>query len=209
MDMMSQFGASPSSVKAMWSPVPLEDGQSPISPQVALHGWKDKPVKEVCLMLFRLLLVQGTQMEKVLRTLLDTVHTRMSWSTISENIISRQSEDRYTISLSKWCQQVLLEGATRSFFGQALLDLEPDLLKSFADFDETSWKLSYQLPDFLAKDCLQSKAIAENALAKYFDLPRDQRADASLVMQEIESVLRTAGIDSKNMGVLVLMFYWV
>jgi hypothetical protein len=208
-EMMSQFGASPSSVKAMWSVVPLENGHNPISPQVPLRGWEDKPVKEVCLMLFRLLLVQGAQMEKVLRMLLDTVIARMSWNAIPKDIVLQGTEDSYTISLSKWCQHALLEGATQSFFGHALLDLEPNLLRSFTDFDEASWKLSYQLPEFLAKDCLESKAIAENALAKYFELPREQRADASLVMQEIESVLRTAGINSKDMGVLVLMFYWV
>jgi hypothetical protein len=208
-DMMHQFGASAPSVNAMWSPVPVNTGKSPISPEFQLVGWKEKPAKEVCLMLFRLLLNPGIHLEEMLHVLLGSIHQRMQWNSMPKHIVLEETPDHLQISLSKWVQHVLIEGATRSFFGDALLALEPKLLDSFTQFDESSWKLSYRIPPIFAKDCLQPKAIAERALARYFDLPIEQRSDESRVIREIESVLRVSGIPSTDMGILVLMFYWV
>ena len=131
-DMMQQFGASPSSVKAMWSQVPVEKDQTPISPGIELHNWRDKPAKEVCLMLFRLLLNPGDHLDIMLGVLLSTIHKRVSWHAIPDHLVLEREVDSCTISLLQWVQHVLLEGATRSFFGDALLKLEPRLLDSFA-----------------------------------------------------------------------------
>ena len=208
-DMMHQFGASSPAVQAMWSKVPVEKDQSPMSPGVKLRGWRDQPVKEVCLMLFRALLNPGGHLDTMLDVLLGTIRQRMTWDAVPEHLTLSKTADTCDVSLSLWVQHVLLEGATRSFFGDALMKLEPRLLDSFAQFDETSWKLSYRIPDVFAKDCKSSKAIAEQALGRFFDLPIEERADTSLVILEIENVLRAAGIDSADMGILVLMFYWV
>ncbi|KAF2276917.1 cytochrome P450 [Westerdykella ornata] len=192
MDLMRQFGASDSSIRAMWSCVP------------------DKPVKEICVMLFRTLLNPGNYSEAMLDVLLSTVHTRMTWDQVPEwMVLSRPSAEGADVSLLKWSQHVLLEGATRSFFGDALLEVEPNLFESFYEFDDSSWKLPYNIPDLFAQDVKRSKKTAEAALARYFALPRSRRSDASKLVFEIESVLRSGGIGNEDMGVLVLMFYWV
>ena len=209
-DLMLQFGASRPSVKAMFSPVlTSEKGEPPIDPSLGLSNWQGKPLKEVCVLLFRLFLNPGHNSETLLQVLLETVNTRMSWEGIPEEQILAKNSGGYTVSLLKWSQHVLLEGATRSFFGKALLDLEPNLFKSFYAFDESSWKLPYKIPEIFAHDVATSKAVAVQALRKYFDLPKDQRSDASLVIQQIESAMRANGIGSADMGTLVLLFYWV
>jgi hypothetical protein len=209
-DLMRQFGASPPSIKAMWSLVPgAEKGQGPIDPEVALHNWEDKPVKEVCVMLFRTILHPGQHSDAMLDVLLDTVHERMSWDAIPDWMTLSCNQDTSDVSLLKWSQHVLLEGATRSFFGDALLEVEPNLFDSFYEFDESSWKLPYNIPDLFAADVIKSKATAEQALARYFALPKERRSDASKLVQEIEAILTNSGIQPKDMGILVLMFYWV
>lgn len=210
MDLMRQFGASPGSIKAMWSRVPgTEKGQSPIDPEVALQNYEDKPVKEVCVMLFRTLLNPGNYSEAMLDVLLGTVENRMTWNEIPDWMVLERRGDMSDVSLLEWSKHVLLEGATRSFFGDALLEVEPNLFDSFFEFDDSSWKLPYNIPDIFAQDVLRAKATAEQALAKYFSLPKERRTDASKLVQEIEAVLVDSGIKPKDMGVLVLMFYWV
>lgn len=162
-------------------------------------------------MLFRTMLNQGRFADKLLDVLLGTIHTRMTWEQIPEWMILDRSkaQDVCEVSLLKWSQHVLLEGATRSFFGDALLEVEPNLFDSFYEFDDSSWKLPYNIPDIFAGDVKRSKTTAERALTRYFEMPKEKRADASKLVQEIEAVLVSAGIAPKDMGVLVLMFYWV
>lgn len=212
-DLTHQFGASQKSIQAMWRTIPTssdkcESGR-PIDPNIGLRGWEDKILKDVCVMLFRLFLNPGQLSDDILHVLLDTVHTRMSWNAVPAFTRLSGSDTECTVSLLKWSQHVLLEGATNSFFGTSLLELEPSLFESFFEFDDSSWKLPYRIPNLFAKDVQSSKATAERALAQYFDLPREKRADAALVTHEIESAMRASGISSKDMGVLVLMFYWV
>lgn len=199
--MMHQFGASSQSVEAMWSTLPNSTAHKPGAPHVDLQKWQDKPVKEICLMLFRHFLNPGHNLDTLLDVLLGSIHQRMSWNMISESLIDPNHSQDCTLSLSQWAQDVLLEGATKSFFGDTLLEIEPQLLDSFAMFDETSWKLSYRIPEMFAGDCKKSKAIGEQALGRFFDLPIEQRPDTSLVICEIEKVLRIAGIGSADMGI--------
>ncbi|KAF2875750.1 cytochrome P450 [Massariosphaeria phaeospora] len=123
-------------------------------------------------------------------------------------VLARHGTTR-EISLLKWSQHVLLEGATRSFFGDALLDLEPNLFESFFQFDDSSWKLPYRIPSILARDVKKAQAITEKALANYFDLPAERRSDASSLVHQVELFMRASRIQSNDIGVLVLMFYWV
>ncbi|KAF2019660.1 cytochrome P450 [Aaosphaeria arxii CBS 175.79] len=208
-ELMGNFGASPASVKAMWSNISdAEKGQSPLD--LVLKGWKDKPLKEVCVKLFQTFLNPGQQSDEILKVLLGTIHDRMHWDAIPEKLIhAGQGGNEQIISLAKWSQEVLLEGATRSFFGGKLLDIQPDLFDSFFEFDENSWKISYQIPGPFAQDVQRSKKIAENAFQKYFEVPIEQRPDTSDLMKNVESAMRANGIPPKDMGVLVLMFYWV
>jgi hypothetical protein len=200
-DMMHQFGASDRSIEAMWTTLPNAADHNPGAPHVVLHKWQDQPVKEICLMLFRQFLNPGDHLDILLDVLLGSIYQRMSWNAIPEDMIYQKDSQECTLSLSKWAQDVLLEGATKSFFGDALLKIEPRLLDSFAMFDETSWKLSYRIPEIFAGDCKKSKAIGEQALGQFFDLPIEQRLDTSLVIREIEKVLRVAEIGSEDMGI--------
>lgn len=213
-DLMRQFGASASSVQAMWSPVPQATETctktSSIRTNILNGHLDDKPVKEVCVILFRALLNQDCFARGLLDGLLTTVHARMQWDHIPDWMTLSSSGDNIRdISLLRWSQHVLLEGATKSFFGTALLEIEPNLFDSFHKFDESSWKLPYNIPDIFAVDVKRSKATAEKALARYFELPKERRADASVLVKSIEAVLEQSGIQPKDMGVLVLMFYWV
>lgn len=210
MDLMEQFGASTSSMEAMWSPVPEQKYNfQPKEIERALQTASEEPLAHVCQLLFRLNLSPGEQADAIQQSLLGTIHERMTWEGITDSLILSDSRNSRVISLLKWSQHVLLEGATTSFFGKALLQVEPDLFKHFCEFDDSSWKLSYRVPGLWAKDVRRSKAFAQDAMQRYFDLPTAKRADATLLVHSIEARMRASGIGSRDIGTLVLMFYWV
>lgn len=53
-----------------------------------------------------------------------------------------------------------------SFFGEALLEIEPDLFRTSFDFDDDSWMLLYRYPKFLAKRLYRSKDAAIDAMTR-------------------------------------------
>lgn len=80
------------------------------------------------------------------------IHQSLGWDCIPSNITRSSTSDTKTLSLLGWCREILLDSATRSFFGDRLLEVEPDLFETFFDFDDNSWKLTYKLPRFMSQD---------------------------------------------------------
>ncbi|KAF2478407.1 cytochrome P450 [Lindgomyces ingoldianus] len=194
-ELMVQFGATSASINAMWSPK-------------AMQSASKEPLAHVCQLLFRLQLNPGEYSNQVQERVLRKIHERMTWEEMPTSMILSEAHNSRVISLLHWSQNVLLQGATTSFFGKALLEVEPELFKYFFKFDESSWKLSYRIPPLLAKDLLRAKSFAQDAMQRYFDLPAASRADASWLVQSIEAKMRASGIPSRDIGRLVLMFYW-
>ncbi|KAF4633341.1 hypothetical protein G7Y89_g4783 [Cudoniella acicularis] len=209
-DLMEQFGASSSSIQAMWSPVPeYKDESQPKEFEKALQVASEEPLAHICQLLFRLNLSPGEQADAIQSCLLGAIHERMTWKGMPGFLVLTESDNSRVISLLKWSQYVLLEGATTSFFGKALLQVEPDLFKSFCEFDDSSWKLSYRIPGIWARDVRRSKGFVQDSMKRYFDLPTEMRSDATYLIHSIETRMRAVGIGSKDIGTLVLMFYWV
>lgn len=208
-DLMTQFGASAASIRAMWSPSPnsvADDDDKDFAK--ALHNAASEPLAHLCQLLFRLQLNPGEFSNEIQKKVLTNIHEKMRWESMPHSMIFSAGPDQRIISLMKWSQSVLLQGATTAFFGKSLLEVEPDLFTQFFAFDESSWKLSYRIPFLWAQDVLNSKAFAGDAMRRYFDQPFSRRADASWLVQAIESRMRGSGISSKDIGTLVLMFYW-
>lgn len=139
-DLLHQFGASTSSVNAMWRAVPTAEKSAPtLDPELGMRNWEDKTVKEVCTLVFRHALNHSQHADAITNNLLGTMHARMDWDAIPTQHTSERSGSTCNVSLLKWAQHVLLEGATCSFFGDLLLEIEPDIFESFFEFDDSSW----------------------------------------------------------------------
>ncbi|KAI9879019.1 MAG: hypothetical protein M1830_009818 [Pleopsidium flavum] len=113
------------------------------------------------------------------------------------------------LSLVDWCGDVLLNAATRAFFGEKLLEIEPNLLRDFFDFDNNSWMLMYRYPPFLAKEMNRAKTRAIDGLTAYFALPKDQRTGEAWFVRTLEAEQRKLGIGDRDIATLILMVYWV
>ena len=149
---------------------------------------------------FKLQMHPGEKLEVLQSTFLGNIDHALRWENISGPMVQGTSSDsnELTLSLWEWCGHVLVDSATRAFFGDAIYKISPDLLKDFFVFDEQSWKLPYKYPHWAAPDMYDSKAKGEAAFAKYLALPKEQREDASWIVKELERGMEDLGIEEEG-----------
>ena len=132
----------------------------------------------------------------------DFIDQSLSW-----DVLKGPSKPDYVISLDKtcaelslkgWCGDVLLNAATRAFFGEALLETAPDIFRHFFLFDDNSWTLLYRYPRFLARDMYDGKEATVAALTRYFELPEARRRDSSYFVQTTEMAQRDLDISNRD-----------
>lgn len=159
---------------------------------------------------FKLQMHPGEKLEVLQSTFLGNIDRSLRWENVSGPMVQETANDgnELTISLWEWCGHVLVDSATRAFFGDALYKTTPDLLKDFFVFDEESWKLPYQYPHWAAREMYDSKAKGEAAFEKYLALPKDQREDASWIVKELESGMESLGIEEPDQkSPLIFLLY--
>lgn len=204
-DMMYQFGGSDDGVKKMWQD-PGKDGQglALLSPN-PLH----KNLARLGEDFYRQQLHPGTNLEVLQSQFMPNIHKSLIYENISEKAIISSTKGERTVSLLEWVRGVLLDSATRSFFGDRLLEIEPNMFQSFFDFDDNSWKLTYHLPRIFAREMYGAKQQATNALLKYFQLPEGERPGAAWLVRTFESEMRNLGIQEPDIASFLMMIYWV
>ena len=204
-DMMYQFGGSEYAVQKMWQD-PSKDGEGTklLSPN-PLH----KNLARLGEDFYRQQLHPGTNLEYLQSQFMPNIHKSLSYENISENIIISSTTGEKTVSPLGWVREVLLDSATRSFFGDRLLEIEPNMFQSFFDFDDNSWKLTYHLPRVFAKEMYGAKQQATEALVKYFQMPKDERPGAAWLVRTLETEMRNLGIQEADIACFLMMIYWV
>ena len=92
----------------------------------------------------------------------------MNWQELRKPIaISGALSNGKIVSLYQWCRHVLIDSATRTFFGPSIYDVAPKLLEGYYVFDGEGWELPYKYPEFAAKAMYASKAAGEEAFRKW------------------------------------------
>ena len=140
---------------------------------------------------------------------LDRIHQVLRWSAIPEFIGGRDEGGEKVISLSLWVQHTLMESTTRALFGETLQKVEPNVVQALARYDEDSWKFTYQIPAAFSRSMLSAKAVVQDAIFQYFELPLSERADACWMVTSMEAEMRALGATSKDVSASMMLLYWV
>ena len=201
-DMMLSFEMTPLAVDKMWQkPTPESTliGSNSLNKSLVQRG-ED---------FYRQQLHPGPKLEILQRKLMSNIDQSLRWDSISNNIIRSSTPNTKTLSLLTWCRDVLLDSATRAFFGDSLLVVEPDLFQTFYTFDDNSWKFTYKLPRIMSQEMYSAKKKAVDALTAYFELPMEKRPGSAWIIQTLESEMRQLGIGSSDIASLLMMTFWV
>ena len=154
-------------------------------------------------------LLPGKQLDVLQRGFIDGIHESLQWHSVTQKVTIRSSPDIKTISLLGWCREVLLESATRAFFGNRLLEIDPDLFQAFFAFDASSWKLHYGYPRVFSKELYSARDTIIEALTAYFRLPKSERLGAAFLVDSLEAEMRNLNIEDKDIAALIMPVYWV
>ncbi|KAL9056430.1 MAG: hypothetical protein Q9162_002911 [Coniocarpon cinnabarinum] len=112
------------------------------------------------------------------------------------------------VSLTAWTRRSFGFGVSRALFGEALLNLEPNLLDSLFDFDDKSWMLVFEIPRPWSNKVFRKIGEVKAALKRYFELPQQERADASCLVKKMEADMRNEDIDLADIAVYGLVVLW-
>ncbi|KAI1312743.1 cytochrome P450 [Xylaria venustula] len=160
--------------------------------------------------LFKVQMHPGDRLETLQKALLNSIDTSLHWDRISGPMLLASSSDSKRVSLWKWCGYVLVNSATRAFFGESIFSVAPTILEDFLMFDDEGWKLPYKYPKFAARTLYNSKARCEAAFADYVTLPQEQKLDASWIISESQRVFENIGVvDPTQCGAMLFSLYRV
>ena len=204
-DVSLLFGVLPEIVDLMFR-VPSEDHLSSV-PQASAHLGKhfiDRAHES-----YKLQLHPGDRLDILQDAFLSKIDGYLQWSEFSDKFTLEGLPNRKTVSLLGWCTEVLLASATKAVFGNAILEIEPNLQQAVFDFDNENWKLNYRVPRILAKKMYAAKQKVFEALLQYFKLPREKRSGGAWLIETLETDMRDMGIDDHQIASTISMTLWV
>ncbi len=204
-DIMVNFGASSSAIDKMCL-LPGKDGLGYVA---TVPNPFQKCLAHLARDFHRQQLHPGDHQRELSNKFLHYIDQSLHWKSIHAPTVVNDGEQLKQLSLKRWCGDVLLKAATKAFFGELLLEIQPDLLDHFFDFDDDSWMLMFRVPRIFAQSMYRCKDAIIHALTKYFQMPRDRRRDAAWYVQTIETEQRQLGIDDRGIATLIVMVYWV
>jgi hypothetical protein len=208
--MQLRFGASAEGVKASWQ----RPSQEFLEDRARNGGFPNphgKPVVQVSQTIYNAQLHPGGHLEPLSKSILSLIHEKFDWrSTPDTLIVERNEKDTERVmSLHRWIQYALFYAVTKSFFGEAIFKIDPNILEYFAVFDQDSWQFTYQVPAMFARKMINAKNVAQKVFDKYIQLPASDRSDACWMIHAMESEMRAVGNTSKDISAYLMMFYWV
>ena len=213
-NLFNAFGVSPTTIERMYQ-----------SPEMFLEDHKSKSLLQSenplhkCLIhlnsdIYKQQLHPGSRLDALQGKFLSYINKSLCWEkssfwNVPSSTITKAPSSEVTVSLFQWCRGVLIDSATRTFFGDILLDISPDFTEHFFDYDENSWKLLYQYPRIFARDVHTAKSKMLDILVTYLNLSKEQKSDASWLIQTLENEQRDIGIDIRDIAAMIMMGYWV
>ena len=205
-DAMVSCGLSPVAIEKMWlSP---KDGFNAPVPNP-----EQKSLAQLTRDLHRQQLHTGEHQIILSQKFQDFIDESLSWEVLKATprpkYVIASGDTFAELSLKGWCGDVLLNAATRAFFGESLLEVAPDIFRDFFVFDDNSWMLLYGYPRFLAQNMYEGKDAAVAALTKYFEQSQERRQDNAFFVRTLEKGLRDLEIKERDIAKTFLMMYWV
>lgn len=156
---------------------------------------------------------QNQILEQPLNSLQDDfirhVEKSMRWNCLSAKYTKLTGSDEKEISLLGWCRDVIVNAATRSYFDEALLQIEPNLSQIVSDLDNETCGSITKYPHKLGNFSSAAKEKGIGTFTAYLKLSKVQRAGEAQFVRDLEEEYRRLGLDEENLAALMMMVYWV
>jgi hypothetical protein len=206
--MMRACGNTESCVKTMYKPLSKDKPGFP-NP----HG---KPLATLARQMHIHQLYPGDNLDFLEKQFLDWVEPRLTMDAlkrecpyaIQSDLPAAKKDDGIVLPLMQWCSDYFTRAGQRAYFGPALDGIDPKLPQTFITFDELSWQVLYQYPDFLAGEMKSARNAIQRALKKYIQLPQETRQGDAWFTKAMENEMRALGISEDDIATMLVTIYW-
>lgn len=206
--MMRACGNTDSCVKTMYRPLSKDKPGFP-NP----HG---KPLATLARQMHIHQLYPGDNLDFLEQQFLDWVEPRLTLDAlkrecpyaIQSDLPTAKKNDGIVLPLMQWCSDYFTRAGQRAYFGPALDGIDPKLPQTFIVFDELSWQVLYQYPDFLAGEMKSARNAIQRALKKYIQLPQETRQGDAWFTKAMENEMRALGISEDDIATMLVTIYW-
>ncbi len=143
--------------------------------------------------------------DEIIQHIKDSMRWDMLSAKYTKPIISGEKE----VSLLSWCRETMVNAATRAYFGEGLLQIEPNLSQVLSDFEDEGvmFLISASCDSIGPTSAARERGIG--VFAAYFGLPMEQRAGEAGFIRNLEDEYRHLGLGEKDLAALIWVVYWV
>ncbi|KAF2712344.1 cytochrome P450 [Pleomassaria siparia CBS 279.74] len=192
-EMLSKYGITAHTASKMFDTLP---GQT--------KNWMETSIEN-----FKLQMHPGTKLDFVQKKLLSFIDDLLVWDRLRGRMVLEDGEEEKVVSLYSWSEMVIVDAQTRAFFDEALYEKCPDLLAHFQIYEDESWKLPMDLPDFATKALRSSKSSIEGGLRQYLQLHKDKRPNDSWIITTLCEDMDRLGLEETQKVHVLFSFYRV
>jgi hypothetical protein len=121
--------------------------------------------------------------------------------------VARANAGNGTIKLLDLIQRVFLTAGFRTFFGEKLLEIDPDFVDKFLAFEEESWVMFFKWP-FSKKVYVYRRRI-EESFEKWLRLPREERGECAYLVDVVETTQKAIGTSTEDIAKMMNLLIFV
>lgn len=189
-DVMKSIGVSDDGIIKLWHEYGNETTSTELHKALA-HAGEDY---------YREQLLPGHRLDIPWERILRLIDQSVQWDQLPQSSNLAADDGGRNIRLLEWSREVLLKSVTTAFFGPQLLDIEPQLLQYYVEFDEESWKLTYKYPRRVSRKMYRAKDMMVAAVEAFLRLPKEQRPDGAWLISKLESETSKIGISVSDLA---------
>lgn len=109
------------------------------------------------------------------------------------------------LPLYHWCCQVLLNAVVSVYYG-SLVEENPNLWRTFAEFDTGAWKSELGLPRFLSVKTYRARDLLVDAMQQVLEGKKDEMLSDLVAIRAKD--LRAGGIPPRDVAIFTTMVFW-
>ena len=113
-----------------------------------------------------------------------------------------------TVSLGNFTRYVLSHCAFRTFFGEEIFEVEPNIARLYQKWEDDSWKVFFNYPHLLTKDLHAARLQAIEGLVRYHKLPLDRRTNMAWLFGTLDSELNSLDFNDTDRAGIIMMIVW-
>lgn len=153
----------------------------------------------------------GERAKAAEKLLLEYLDKLLIWDKLStpRYLISEDPEHgTKSLSLYSFCRYTLVDAACMTFIGPEILDIDPQFVEHYVQWDNTSWKIPHQVPRIFCRDLNKARDKLVDAFVKYYSRPEEERPRISWLFNRMQSEQQRLGFSVQETASISILMLW-